>query len=107
MFELLRFQAGDGKEPFTDWLNSIRDRQAQARIRVRLRRLEAGLFGDCDSVGEGVLELREHQGAGWRVYFGRHGRSIVILLCGGTKRTQARDIKTAKVYWAEWKRRQL
>ena len=53
-----------------------------------------------------VLELREHLGAGYRVYFGRHGLSIVILLCGGSKKTQATDIKTAKTYWADWKRRQ-
>jgi putative addiction module killer protein len=106
MFELLRYAAEDSREPFTEWLNSIGDISTQARIRVRLRRLEAGLFGDCESVGEGVLELRDHQGAGWRVYFGRHGRSIVILLMGGTKRTQANDIKMAKRYWSDWKRRQ-
>jgi len=82
------------------------DVRAEARIRLRLRRLQAGLFGDCKSVGEGVLELREHEGAGYRVYFGRHGRVVVILLCGGTKRTQARDIDEAKRYWADWKRRQ-
>ncbi|MCX7179144.1 MAG: type II toxin-antitoxin system RelE/ParE family toxin [Proteobacteria bacterium] len=85
---------------------AIRDKQAQAKLRVRLKRLEAGIFGDCESVGEGVLELREHQGAGYRVYFGRHGQSIVILLCGGSKKTQTTDIKTAKEYWADWKWRQ-
>lgn len=78
----------------------------QAKIRIRLKRLEAGMFGDCTSVGDGVLELREHLGAGHRVYFGRHGQAIVILLCGGTKKTQTSDIRTAKEYWADWKRRQ-
>jgi putative addiction module killer protein len=106
VFELLRYQAADGSEPFSDWLRSIGDVRAQARIRLRLRRLEAGLFGDCKSVGEGVLELRDHEGAGHRVYLGRHGRMVVILLYGGTKRTQARDIEEAKKYWADWKRRQ-
>ena len=106
MFEVLRYQAEDGREPFTEWLVSIRDKQAQARVRVRLRRLEAGLFGDCEPVGDGVLELREHVGAGYRVYFGRHGRLVVILLCGGTKKTQAGDIKEARELWADWKRRQ-
>lgn len=85
----------------------MRDKQAQAKLRVRLKRLEVGVFGDCEPVGEGVLELREHMGAGQRVYFGRHGQSIVILLCGGSKKTQAMDIKTAKDYWADWKRRQV
>ena len=69
-------------------------------------RLEAGIFGDCESVGDGVFELREHLGAGYRVYFGRHGRLLVVLLCGGEKKTQARDIEAAKSYWADWKRRQ-
>jgi len=106
MFEVLRYQAEDGSQPFTEWLGSIPDKTIQARVRVRLGRLEAGLFGDCEPVGDGVLELREHTGAGWRIYFGRQGRTLVVLLTGGTKRTQSRDIKTAKVLWADWKRRQ-
>jgi putative addiction module killer protein len=73
---------------------------------IRAVPLEAAIFGDCKPVGDGVLELREHLGAGYRVYFGRHGLSIVILLCGGSKKTQATDIKTAKGCWADWKRRQ-
>ncbi|MSQ73460.1 MAG: type II toxin-antitoxin system RelE/ParE family toxin [Betaproteobacteria bacterium] len=106
MNEVFRYQSATGKEPVTTWLLSIRDKQAQAKVRIRLKRLEAGIFGDCKPVGDGVLELREHSGAGYRVYFGRHGLSIVILLCGGSKKTQATDIKTAKGYWADWKRRQ-
>lgn len=106
MTEVFRYQTVDGQEPVTDWLQSLRDKQAQAKVRIRLKRLEAGIFGDCEPVGEGVLELREHLGAGYRVYFGRHGQTIVILLCGGTKKTQLADIKTAKEYWADWKRRQ-
>lgn len=96
MIEVFRYQSADGGEPVTRWLKSLRDKQAQAKVRIRLKRLEAGIFGDCKPVGEGVLELREHLGAGYRVYFGRHGVSIVILLCGGSKKTQATDIKTAK-----------
>ena len=106
MIEVFRYQAGDGKEPLTEWLKSLRDKQAQAKVRIRLKRLEAENFGDCEPVGDGVLELREHLGAGYRVCFGRHGQTIVILLCGGTKKSQAADIKTAKEYWADWKRRQ-
>lgn len=85
---------------------SMRDKAAQARIRVRLRQVQAGNFGDCEAVGEGVIELRIHVGAGYRVYCGRYGKAIVLLLCGGDKRSQQSDIKRAKVLWSEWKRRQ-
>ena len=107
MIEVFRYQTEGGKEPLTDWLLSLRDKQAQAKIRVRLKRLETGNFGDCEPVGDGVQELKEHLGAGYRVYFGRHGQTIVILLCGGSKKSQAADIKTAKEYWEDWKRRQV
>ena len=106
MIEVFRYQTASGQEPATEWLQSLRDKQAQAKVRIRLKRLEAGNFGDCEPVGDGVLELRVHLGAGYRVYFGRHGQSIVILLSGGSKKTQSADIKTAKDCWADWKRRQ-
>jgi len=106
MIELLRYQREDGREPFTDWLDVVRDKVAQARIRVRLRQVQAGNFGDCEPVGEGVIELRVHVGAGYRVYCGRHGKAVVLLLCGGDKGSQAADIKLAKELWSEWKRRQ-
>jgi putative addiction module killer protein len=106
VIELFRYQREDGREPFTEWLATIRDKIAAARIRVRLRQVEAGNFGDCDAVGEGVIELRIHVGAGYRVYCGRRGKAVVILLCGGDKSTQAGDIKRAKELWTEWKRRQ-
>ncbi|MBP7713017.1 MAG: type II toxin-antitoxin system RelE/ParE family toxin [Gammaproteobacteria bacterium] len=104
--DVFRYQRSEGREPATEWLASIRDKQAQAKVRLRLKRLEAGIFGDCEPVGDGVLELREHLGPGYRVYFARHGRMVVILLCGGTKRTQAADIRLAKTYWLDWKQRQ-
>ena len=91
----------------SEWLRSLRDKRAQAKVRLRIKRLEAEIVGDCEAVGDGVLELREHLGPGYRVYFGRHGRMVVILLCGGTKKTQTADIRTAKEYWADWKRRQV
>ncbi len=106
MFELLRYQAEDGHVPFTEWLDSLRDKAAQARIRLRLRQVQAGSLGDCEPVGEGVVELRVHIGAGYRVYCGRHGKRFVILLCGGDKSSQGRDITSAKALWANWKRRQ-
>lgn len=106
MFEIFRYRRDDGNEPFTEWLNAMRDKGAQARIRVRLRRLEAGNFGDCKPVGGGVIELRVDTGPGYRAYLGRQGKAVVILLCGGDKGTQSADIKRAKDLWADWKRRQ-
>jgi putative addiction module killer protein len=96
----------DGREPFTEWLKELRDLMAQARIRVRLNHLALGNFGDCEPVGEGVLELRVHVGAGYRVYCARHGRTVVLLLTGGDKSSQQADIRRAKELWADWKRRQ-
>lgn len=68
---------------------------------MRLRRLQSENFGDCKSVGDGVIELRIHASSGYRVYFGRHGNNVVILLCGGDKSHQETDIKKAKIGWAD------
>ncbi|MBN3791486.1 type II toxin-antitoxin system RelE/ParE family toxin [Burkholderia sp. Ac-20353] len=106
VFELLRYQCDDGCEPFTEWLLAIRDKVAQARIRVRLRQVEMGNFGDCKPVGAGVIELRIHVGAGYRVYCRQYGATVVLLLTGGDKGSQAADILHAKALWSEWKRRQ-
>ncbi len=106
MIQLLRYQRADGREPFSEWLNGLRDLKAQARIRVRLNHLALGNFGDCEPVGEGVLELRVHVGAGYRVYCARHGKAVVLLLTGGDKSSQQTDIRRAKELWADWKRRQ-
>jgi putative addiction module killer protein len=105
--ELLRYQRADGSEPFGAWLGVLRDKTVSARIRIRLRQVEAGNFGDSAAVGGGVIELRVHFGAGYRVYVGRHGKAVVILLCGGDKSTQAADIVRAKAFWSEWKQRQI
>ena len=82
-------------EVFSKWLRELRDCQARARIQTRIDRLQLGLAGDVKPVGEGVSELRIDYGPGYRVYFIRRGRELVILLAGGDKRTQNRDIKTA------------
>lgn len=105
MIEIRRYQREDGRVPFTEWLATMRDKIAQAAARTRIRRLEAGVFGDCKPVGEGVLELRVDIGAGYRLYCARHGQSLVLLLCGGDKGSQSDDIKQAKAYWTDWKRR--
>lgn len=83
-------------EIFADWLRSLADKQAQKRIAQRLVRIEAGLFGDAKSVGGGVSELRINYGPGFRVYFTRRGNTLVILICGGDKSSQSRDIAKAK-----------
>lgn len=80
---------------FARWFERLRDRQARARILVRVRRLSLGNPGDVRPVGEGVSELRIDYGPGYRVYFTARGETVVILLAGGDKRTQARDIRTA------------
>lgn len=83
-------------EVFADWLRSLRDKQGQKRIVQRLVRLEAGLLGDTKGVGGGVSELRINYGPGYRVYFTRRGNALVILICGGDKSSQARDIAKAQ-----------
>jgi len=82
-------------EAFVKWLDSLDDIRARARVLVRIERLASGNPGDVEPVGEGVSELRINYGPGYRVYYKQSGESLVILLAGGDKRTQTRDIKTA------------
>jgi putative addiction module killer protein len=82
-------------ELFARWLDGLGDLQARARVQARIERLAAGNPGDVEPVGEGVSELRINYGPGYRVYFRKRGRELIILLAGGDKSTQARDIKTA------------
>lgn len=83
-------------EVFRDWLEKLRDRRAAAKIAARLAQLELGNFGDAEPVGEGVSELRIHYGPGYRAYLVQRGEVLVILLCGGDKSSQDRDIKRAR-----------
>lgn len=82
-------------EVFDHWFRKLRDRRAKVRIQVRIDRLEIGLFGDVKPVGEGISELRIDYGPGYRVYFVRRGEAVIVLLCGGDKGSQDRDIATA------------
>jgi putative addiction module killer protein len=86
-----------------DWLNGLRDAKGQVIIETRLDRLSQGNFGLCKAVGEGVLELKIHFGPGYRVYLAEDGPRIVLLLVGGDKATQEKDIKVAKRYWLEYR----
>jgi len=103
--KVIPYDTSDGKEPFTEWINGLRDVMGRKRILVRTRRLEQGNYGDCSPVGEGVSELRMFFGPGYRVYFGETTKNIVVLLCGGEKSTQSEDIEKAKAYWKEYKNR--
>ena len=105
MIELRRYQLSDERIPVSEWLSSLRDRRARAQIEVRLRRVSSGNFGDTKPVGDGVSELRVDVGGGYRVYCGKHGQTLFILLCGGDKGSQQSDIALAKTYWTDWKRR--
>jgi putative addiction module killer protein len=95
----------DGSCPFDDWLNSLRDSRARARIRTRIGRVRLGNLGDCRPVGAGVLELIIDYGPGYRVYLGQVGMKLVILLCGGDKSSQTGDISKAIEYWEDYKNR--
>ena len=104
--QVVVYQTENGKEPFNEWLDSLKDTKTVARIISRLGRVELGNYGDAKSVGEGVKELRYTFGAGYRVYFAEVDNTIVLLLCGGHKSSQKRDIKTARRYWQDYQRQQ-
>ncbi|MEG3437990.1 type II toxin-antitoxin system RelE/ParE family toxin [Pannus brasiliensis CCIBt3594] len=91
-----------GRIPFREWFDSLRDRQAQLRIRSRLARVKVGNLGDSKSVGQGVFELRIDYGPGYRIYFGQDGLTLVVLLCAGDKSTQQQDIYQAQLYWRDY-----
>ena len=92
-----------GKDVFDDWHSQLTDVRTQAKIAARINRITAGNFGDCKSVGHGIYELRIDWGPGYRVYYATIGQSIVLLLCGGDKRTQVADIARAEAYLSDYK----
>ncbi len=100
--EIRRYTTAEGKVPFTDWLESLRDRNVRVRIKSRLDRVEQGNLGDFKSVGEGVFELRINYGPGYRVYFGQVGLTIVVILIAGDKSTQEQNIQQAIEYWKDY-----
>lgn len=97
------YQDASGKVPFRDWLDRLSDAAAVARIRVRLNRVRLGNFGVIRALGDGVSELKVDCGPGYRVYYAMAGKTVVLLLVGGDKSTQRRDIATAKLYWKEYR----
>jgi putative addiction module killer protein len=92
-------------KPLIEWLEALKDLRAKAQIKARMVRVAAGNFGDCKPVRDGVQELRIDYGPGYRVYLSRQGPILVLLLCGGDKADQSRDIERAIEYLNDWKER--
>ncbi len=102
--KLTVYETADGRCPFNEWFDGL-SAAAAVKVTTALARMELGNFGDMKSVGQGVSERRLTFGPGYRIYFGRDGDELVILLCGGTKKRQSKDIETAKALWDEYKQR--
>lgn len=105
MYTIIHYTTPGGRRPIDEWLNTLRDRSGLRAILMRLARVEAGHLGDHKSVGNGIYELRIPSGPGYRIYYGREGKAIILLLVAGDKSTQHRDIQTATLYFKEWKTR--
>jgi putative addiction module killer protein len=104
MVDILQYKTLAGDCPFADWFDAL-DHQTALKVRTAIARIETGNLGDVKPVGEGVLERRIDHGPGYRIYFGMTGTSLVILLTGGSKQRQHRDISDAKALWADYKAR--
>ena len=102
-FKIEIYESDDGKCPYDDWLESL-DPKTAARIEVRIRRFKSGNFGDHKLLGEGVFEARLFFGPGYRVYFGKEKGRLILLLAGGDKASQNKDIKKAKDLLKEWRK---
>jgi putative addiction module killer protein len=105
LVEVRHYLTAAGKDPYQQWLDKLKDLQGRVAIQRRVDRLAGGNFGDHKFCREGVWELRVESGPGYRVYYAREGQAIVILLCGGSKRTQSADIKDAVQCWRDYQRR--
>ena len=105
MFEIRHYLTAEAKDTYLDWLRKQRDVTAKIAVDRRVNRLELGNFGDHSFCRDGVWELRIDVGPGYRVYYAMAGKQIVLLLCGGDKRTQNADITRACAFWQDWQRR--
>ena len=99
----LEYVSPEGLSPFRDWLLALKDTRARGKILSRLAIVRAGSLGDCKSLADGLYELRVDFGPGYRIYFGQDGPALVVLLSGGDKASQAKDIKSARALWATYK----
>jgi putative addiction module killer protein len=105
MLEIQQYETVRGRRPLVEWLVKLRDATARARITARLDRLRGGLRGDWKNVRGAVCELRMDHGPGYRVYYVEGRSGFILLLCGGNKRTQAKDIEKAHAYWKDFQER--
>lgn len=105
--EIEVYETATGKRPFENWLKGLKEVHTKARISMRLDRLRLGNFGDCKTLQDGISELRIHYGPGIRIYYGKIGNKLVLLLCGGDKGSQNRDINKAKDYLKDYQSRGL
>ncbi len=105
MVEIRHYITADNKDVYLEWLRKLRDTTARIAIDRRVNRVELGNFGDHRFCRDGVWELRIDVGPGYRVYYAVAGRELVLLMCGGDKRTQSTDIDRACEYWQDWQRR--
>lgn len=105
-FELREYLSQSGQSPFDIWLTGLRDIRARARVDTRLNRVSLGNLGDYASVGGGVFELRIFYGPGYRVYYSLENDNVILLLTGGTKDTQKRDIQIARAYLVDYRKRE-
>ncbi len=104
--EIEIYETSPGKRPFETWFEAIREIHTRAKILTRLDRLKIGNFGDCKTIGDGVSELRIHYGPGIRIYYAKIGNKVILLLCGGDKGSQTKDIKKAKEYLKDYQLRE-
>src|SRR5579872_3103100 len=93
------YRTQDGWSPYEEWLENLRDVAGRAKIKIRIDRAAMGNFGNHRTVGAGIIELKIDYGPGYRVYIGQYGQEIIVLLCGGDKGSQEKDIKKAHEYW--------
>lgn len=101
-FKIYYYVTDAGRKPFKEWIEALRDVQGRAKIRIRLDRARLGNLGDNRSVGEGVHELRINYGPGYRVYYGLEDDRLILLLLGGDKSSQIKDITKAKKFWKDY-----
>lgn len=105
MKEIFIYDLENGKEPFIIWLSSIKDNVVRARIKSAILKLSNGHFGDCKKINSNISEIRLHFGSGYRIYFSEIDKIIILLLCGGDKSTQSKDIEKANMYLKDYKER--